>query len=190
MQVNILRVDQSYSLVDKSVTNNLVIALPSGDELRISVPEDVVRYLLGTAAAEAEVQEELAQTITDDEPVVFNGVPSNVGYVRWQELSDTDMPPAIKKIFTDAGMPDEISPAVFENLYSMALERLMTVTAPMQPAVPGVRRVGSPVIMQRQSRRSVPADDYGNPIVQSAGVDAGTVVSGGPDSDEDGVGQL
>jgi hypothetical protein len=50
---------------------------------------------------------------------------------------------------------------------------------------------GSPILPGRGARaKTVPADEYGYPIVSNAGVDPGEVVGGGDEQDEDGVGQF
>lgn len=50
---------------------------------------------------------------------------------------------------------------------------------------------GSPILPGKTARvRTVPADEYGYPIVSNAGVDPGEIVGGGDELDEDGVGQF
>jgi hypothetical protein len=139
----------------------------------------------------------------------------DAGTIPWAQLPDNVLSPAMKAAFTRLGVAEQLSPAAIrsveqevrekfgreqweEVLGPLASEMMPQISTPAPPTPPAAPQPalgqvqwadGTPIVAAPTRSRTVPKDDFGYPVLDDGTVDPGEV-SGGPDADEDGVGQL
>lgn len=203
MNVQILKIEQSFDVESGDVAHYLVLQLPNDAVIQAIVGEEDVQAVVaatvgenvdgeGTVAEQEEpVEEPEVPTLEEERAAALSD-----NLLEWRKLPDGILDSKVKKVLEEIGIPDQIAePALAEvvetittGLAKQAAEQLLksgpTPAAPEAvAAVPQMKEVPRP--------RTVPKDEMGNPIVPRATRSA-PVVERDPGEvvDEDGVMQL
>lgn len=221
MHVRIEAVNQTYPMDGGEVENFLKVSLPNGQSIRVKIENDDLEVLLGVAAGPPKQREALPPT-QHFTPVRQEGgevalefgselgsvevapqapVHATVPMVDWTLLSDSDLPPVIRQILMDMGVPAVMSTVdlssilneISDRMLQEASSRAVASTPPQRPLQqaqqprPPIGRLQ--VATQPSPRRTVPMDDHGYPIVHQSH-DPGERAVSIPDADEDGISQM
>ena len=210
MKVTITDIDQRYSLAKGSVTNYIVVELPSGRQIRGLIDDEdaqaVITESSGSKPSEPETQGQLSPMSEDFSlnmeawdtgpqktpvgPERQSGweLPDDERHitedsVEWATLPDTQLPPSMKNILKASGIKPIITQEELTNLKAQILERMRG-----QPQAGKVdwnsgprRDIGS------RPRKTVPMDEAGNPKPPGGIIEADP--GEGPDEDDEGVAQ-
>lgn len=204
MKVNIVAVNQKYSLDTGEVFNSLLLVLRDGTQLEIKVNEEQTAAIVAASAKPAPPGEEEEELEPQNEPpgryTNFIEEPDGVApesfpdappatdaeMIHWPSLDSNLLSPDIRAILVENDLPALMEATQFMGLVQKLAEQLAeieesnAVTLPPGPA-------RAPTQLQTTPFRTVAKDEAGNPVVPR-----GNSVSRAPVgvADEDGVPQL
>jgi len=194
MELTLVSLSQDISFEDGSMTNYLVLRTPSGHLLRSIITDDSAKLLFENLAAiqhgvpptsvthappKSEPHRPLPRQVQDDGSVIFGGD----GGTEESSESSSFWPPATNP----RPAPPPPVPVEPRIEYADASEQAQAYRAEQKEIK---RRIKSNP-MGTQNGRTVSKDEYGYPIVRSAGgIDPGEVVGSSGTVDEDGVGSI
>lgn len=174
MDLSVVSLSQDVSFEDGSITNFVLLRVPSGQVIRAVVTDDSAKVLVETFAAQqgstmnAPPTPTAPATTNDEGAVIFGGAPS-----EYEEPASSFWMPSVA-----ASDPRP---------------------APRQQPAPKDAAAQARAYKEEQQHirnnprsfeaRTVAKDEYGYPIVRGNGVDPGEVLGGG-DVDDDGVGSI
>lgn len=176
MDLSVVSLSQDVSFEDGSITNFVLLRVPSGQVIRAVVTDDSAKVLVenfavqqGASMPQAPVDKPAAPVVTNDEgAVVFGGAPAEYEEPSssfWVPSSAPAAPrpaPKPQPVWTDASAQAQA--------YKEEQQRLRN----------------NP---RSSEARTVAKDEYGYPIVRGNGIDPGEVLGGG-DVDDEGVGSI
>lgn len=194
MNVEIIKIDQSFSLKTREVENYLVLRLPSGAEVKALVSDDdcsqIIQHSVGDGQETKEddyAQDnasvdvmgfEGVQPVLEAPPAPINAVSSHQ-LVEWRSLNVGILPDNVREVLESSSLPDRVE-------LSKLLPLIRDISNQLNPPSPPPGPAQAPGFLQSAPRLQVPKDEMGNPIVPGGRVeqDPGEV------TDEDGVPQL
>jgi hypothetical protein len=215
MQVDILRIDQSFHLDGSGkVQSYAVLRLSTGELIKAEIDDESIKKLAAAApsngtyptggvetsvevaneevgvASDETVSYEAVETSQVGSDVVANVFSSEGEKIGWAKLSPNVLTPTMKSMFIKLGLPSHLTEQEIDYYVSKILEGMNAEDEkPQQPAIRYAQE--STVVRRVPPIHRVQSDERGNPVVpmRSGEVDPGEVVGGG-DVDEDGVGSL
>jgi hypothetical protein len=169
MKVELVTVDQSYSLDTNKVDNFAIFKLEDGSIVRAAIDEEATVSIIRCASGSNSSLN--APAIFPTEPPA----PESSPLVAWAELSDSELPASVKDILGKIDAPPELS-----------MEDIKAVVASVSGGAPSAGSNGG--VAPSAPRKTVSSTQSGYPMGVLA-QDPGEI-SSGVDLDEDGVGQL
>jgi hypothetical protein len=200
MKATITSVDQNYVLATKSVLNFLTFELPSGRRFQVPVDDGVVEAIIGESNQSKahtdttgylqhapvepipSVSRQL-DSLFEEAPPANVSIETSVQHVEWASLPDAQLPQQAKNVMQASGVAPVLPREDFERLR----EQIMAKLSQRQEVGKVDWSSGARRAPTRVARRTVPQDEFGNPIPP------GGVIEPDPgetrDEDDDGVQQ-
>ena len=166
MKVELVTVDQSYSLDTNKVDNFAIFRLSDGSTIRAAIDEEATVNIIKCAS-------DSSLSVPD----VFADQPMAPDLVAWAELSESELPASVKDILRKIDAPAELSMADIGAVVASLS------SSPSNGSTPGGNGALPPA-----PRKTVASTQAGYPM-GVVSPDPGEVGEGA-DLDEDGVGQL